>query len=508
MTSHHFDILIVGSGAAGASLALRLAQAGPYRIALMSKAALASGSTFWAQGGIAAAIGDGDSPAQHAEDTMVAGAGQCDSQVVKAVTEAAPGIIAWLTDLGVPWQRDADQHLHLGKEGGHSERRIVHAADATGQAIATTLLRHCASQPNITSFEHHMAIDCILHEKRCEGVYALNNLSGQVESFSAKIVVLATGGANTVYAFTTNPHCSSGDGMAMAMRAGCELSHMAFEQFHPTCLYHPEVKTFLITEAMRGEGAILTNQDGERFMPRYHVDAELAPRDVVARAIDHEMKRSGAPHVWLDVSHLPKAQLENQFPTIVKQCRELGMDITKQRIPVVPAAHYSCGGVVTTLAGLTSCPHLYAIGEVAYTGLHGANRMASNSLLECLVMGQEAAAHILQHIDQLPMPSTQPDWDASRVQPSQEKIIVRHHWQAIRQLMWNYVGIVRNNDRLNHALSQLQLHQKEIQRYYERCQVTMPLLELRNLVQVAIAMVQAAQQEKHNVGLHFNVDRA
>lgn len=503
MTTYHHDVVIVGSGAAGASLAIRLAKNA--KVALLSKASLLSGSTYWAQGGIAAAIDADDSPDLHAQDTYTAGAKSNDMDTVQMVTAQAPEMIEWLIKQGVQFHQRDDGSLHLGQEGGHSQRRIVHAADATGKAIANALIQRIHTLP-IDVFENTTAIDLIINNKQCIGLYALNQATKQVETFHAKTVVLATGGASQVYGISSNPDCSSGDGICMAYRAGCHIEHMAFNQFHPTCLYHPHAKSFLISEALRGEGAILRTLDGHRFMPSYHAQAELAPRDIVARAIDAEIKKSGHPHVWLDISHRSVAFIQSHFPTIDQQCLNYHIDITKQAIPVVPAAHYSCGGINTDQNGCSSLEHLYAIGETAHTGLHGANRLASNSLLECLVFAANAAEHIthaLPHINHAP---DAPPWDGSRAKPSKEGIIIRHHWLAIQQLMWNYVGIVRSHARLKHALEQIRMHQREIQDFYEKSTLTRDLIELRNLAQASELIILAAQREKKNIGLHFNVD--
>lgn len=505
MTARHYDVVIIGSGAAGASLAIRLA--GHCKVALLSKGALLSGSTYWAQGGIAAAIANDDQPCLHAADTLTAGAHLNDTATVAAVTKQAPAMIQWLIDQGVHFHRAQDGTLHLGQEGGHSKRRIIHAADATGKAIASTLINNIQSLA-IDCYEHTTAIDLIEQQHQCSGLYALNHHTGGVDTFSAKIVVLATGGASQVYGISSNPDCSSGDGISMAYRAGCQISHMEFNQFHPTCLYHPQAKAFLISEALRGEGAVLRNMDGVAFMQSYHPKGELAPRDIVARAIDAEIKRDGRPHVWLDISHMPADFIQSHFPTIYQRCLTHHIDITKQAIPVVPAAHYSCGGISTDSQGRSTLKHLYAIGEVAYTGLHGANRLASNSLLECLVFAAQASNSIQNTLNNHhpTTNSTPPAWDASRATPSTESIIVRHHWLAIQQLMWHYVGIVRSHQRLKHALEQVRIHQREIQAYYEKSIVSRDLIELRNLAQTAELIIMAAQRRKQNIGLHFNAD--
>lgn len=503
MAYRKYDVVIVGAGAAGASLALRLA--GQRRVALLSKGPLLGGSTRWAQGGMAAALDANDNPTLHADDTHRAGAGLCNPKAVTLATQAAPAMVRWLAELGVAFDKDPHGHWHLGQEGGHQKRRIVHAGDATGLAIASTLIEH-VKQTNTHTYAHTIAIDLIEHQGQCVGLYALDTQRGEVDTFAAPAVVLATGGASHVYGISTNHDCSSGDGMAMAERIGAPISHMAFNQFHPTCLYHPQERSFLISEALRGEGAVLRNAAGERFMQQAHPDAELAPRDVVARAIDAAIKASGHPHVYLDISHQDAAVIRNHFPNIHAKCLSLGIDITREAIPVVPAAHYTCGGVLSDCHGRSGLPGLYAIGEVACTGLHGANRLASNSLLECLVFAKQAASHLLEHPN--PAPPPLPHWDASRVKPSREQVIVRHHWHAIQQWMWDYVGIVRSHARLQHALEHIRLHQRDIQRYYEACTVTRDLIELRNLAQVAELIILSAMRQKHNVGLHYNADHA
>lgn len=508
--SPQFDAIIVGGGLAGQVAALQLADA--RRVALICKRPLDESASAWAQGGIAAVLDPEDSLDAHVEDTLVAGAGLSNETTTRFIVERAPAAIQWLVQMGVPFSRGTEgQPLHLTREGGHSRRRIVHAADATGAAVQSTLSRHLRSHPNITVFEQHIAIDLITAKKlgadsdRCLGLYALDKESGQVLTFSANDVVLATGGAGKVYLYTTNPDSATGDGVAMGWRAGCRVANMEFIQFHPTCLYHPEAKSFLISEALRGEGGILRLPDGQAFMAAHDPRAELAPRDVVARAIDFEMKRLGIDCVFLDMTHKPRDFLLSHFPNILARCAALGIDIATQPIPVVPAAHYTCGGVVTDLAGRTDIPHLYAIGEVACTGLHGANRLASNSLLECLVFGFASANAILGDnepaaIEALPL------WDESRVTDADEEVVISHNWAELRRCMWDYVGIVRTDKRLARALHRIDLLTDEIADYYANFRVTNDLIELRNLVTTARLIVQSAQARKESRGLHFSRD--
>lgn len=508
------DVLIIGSGAAGLSLALQLADNA--KVLVLSKGPLREGSTLYAQGGIAAVFDENDSIDSHVSDTLVAGAGLCDPAAVQFTASNAKKAMQWLIAQGVPFDQyhgdDGKLKYHLTREGGHSHRRILHAADATGQAVQLTLVEQVNAHKNIQLLENYNAIDLIngkkigLDPKRCYGAYVLNTGSGKVELIRSRFVALATGGASKVYLYTSNPDVASGDGIAMAWRAGCRIANMEFNQFHPTSLYHPDAPNFLITEAMRGEGAYLLRPDGSRFMPDFDPRAELAPRDIVARAIDFEMKRLGADCVYLDISHKPKEFIVEHFPTIYAKCLSIGIDISQQPIPVVPAAHYTCGGVLTSLNGQTDITNLYAIGEVAYTGLHGANRMASNSLLECVVFAQAAAKHILQQLDVSAPLFPVPAWDDSRVSDSDEEIVISHNWHELRLFMWDYVGIVRTNKRLARALHRVELLQREINEYYSNFHISHNLLELRNLVQVAELIIHSAMQRKESRGLHYNVD--
>ncbi|WP_177142433.1 L-aspartate oxidase [Variovorax sp. YR266] len=502
-----FDVLIVGSGLAGLSAALHLAPT--HRVAVLTKRALNDGSSAWAQGGIAAVLAAGDSFDAHVEDTLVAGAGLCDPEATRFVVEHAPEAIGWLRELGVPFSEE-DGGLHLTREGGHSQRRIVHVTDATGAAVQQVLIERVRRTPNITLFEHHTLVDLItgpkigLDDPACQGLYALDDETDEVLAFRAPHTILATGGAGKVYLYTTNPDTATGDGIAAAWRAGCRVSNMEFIQFHPTCLYHPHAKSFLISEAVRGEGGLLKLPDGTRFMPKHDERAELAPRDVVARAIDFEMKKHGLDCVHLDISHQPAAFLKEHFPNILARCLELGIDITREPIPVVPAAHYTCGGVLSDLNGRTDIPGLYAIGETACTGLHGANRLASNSLVECMVFARAAAGAIAA------APAREraelPAWDDSRVTDADEAVVISHNWDELRRFMWDYVGIVRTNKRLERASHRIALLQAEIQEFYANFHVTRDLLELRNLVQVAELIVRSAQARHESRGLHFSRD--
>lgn len=511
MSKHPNAVLIIGSGAAGLSCALRLAEAGR-AVTVVCKGVLASGSTLWAQGGISAVLGSDDSLEDHVRDTLEAGAGLCDEAAVRYAVQHGAEVVHWLLERGVALTRDetdpSGQRLHLTREGGHSHRRIAHADDATGRAVETTLAALAASHPLITVQEHTMAVDLIVapEARRVVGAYVLDVKTGQVRAQAAAAVVLATGGANQVYLYSSNPLGASGDGIAMAWRAGCRVANMEFMQFHPTGLYHPASRAFLISEALRGEGALLTLPDGQRFMDRFDARAELAPRDIVARAIDHEMKRLGIRHVLLDIRHRGAGFIRSHFPTIHAHCLSLGIDITAQPIPVVPIAHFTCGGVLTGLDARTDVDGLYAIGEVACTGLHGANRMASNSLLECLVFARAAANDLCRRLNGLPAPPALAAWDASRVSDSDEDVVVMHNWLELRTFMWDYVGIVRTRKRLLRARHRVDLLQNEINAFYRHYRVSADFLELRNLVTVADLIVRSAMARQESRGLHYTLD--
>jgi len=506
-----YDLLIIGSGAAGLSLALRVLDARPQtRVAILAKGPLSEGSTMYAQGGIAAVLDATDSTDAHLADTLNAGAGLCNTDTVRFVVDNAKPAIQWLIDKGVLFDREGGDY-HLTREGGHSHRRVIHSADATGKAVQTALMERIA-ESGAELYEHHIAVDLIRERLgggrlgRCVGAYALDRASGRVSAFPARAVVLATGGAARVYLYSSNPDGSTGDGIAMAWRAGARVANMEFSQFHPTCLYHPKAKTFLVTEAVRGEGGHLLRPDGTRFMDEYDPRGELAPRDIVARAIDDVMKRLGCPNVYLDISHKPADFIRSHFPTVHAECLNYGIDMTKEPIPVVPAAHYTCGGVLTDLAGRTDVPNLYAIGEVSCTGLHGANRMASNSLLECLVFGASAAQDIATKLDDVAPPPVVAAWDESWVTDSDEEVVVAHNWDELRRFMWDYVGIVRSTKRLERAKHRIKLLQSEIAEYYGSFRVTNDLLELRNLATVAELIVRSALSRRESRGLHYTID--
>ena len=508
------DVLIIGSGLAGLTAALKLADY--KKVLIVSKREILDSSSQWAQGGVAAVMSDEDSIESHAKDTEFVGGGLTDPNVANFVASHGKEAIQWLIDLDVPFSRDETTHqFHLTKEGGHSHRRVVHANDATGKAIQKTLSDKVKSHPNITILENHIAVDLITEKKslkvdkiksnRCLGAYVLNNKTGKVITVASFETILAAGGASKVYLYTTNPDVSTGDGVAMAWRAGCRVANMEFIQFHPTCLYHPKAKSFLISEIVRGEGGLLKLPDGSRFMDEYDERGELASRDIVARAIDFEMKKRGIDCVYLDISHKSPDFIKSHFPTIYARCLALGIDITKEWIPVVPAAHYSCGGVMTDLSGQTDLAHLYAIGETAYTGLHGANRLASNSLLECLVFGDAVAKHIL-HSKVDSSTFDLPYWDESRVTDADEEILITHTWNELRRFMWNYVGIVRTNKRLSRALHRIHMLRDEVHEFYTNFKVSHNLIELRNLLQVAELIVESAIARHESRGLHFSRD--
>lgn len=515
LPEHSCDVLIIGSGAAGLSLALRLAD--KHQVIVLSKGLVTEGSTFYAQGGIAAVFDETDSIDSHVEDTLIAGSGICDRHAVEFVASNARSCVQWLIDQGVLFdthiQPNGKESYHLTREGGHSHRRILHAADATGKEVETTLVSKAQNHPNIRVLERSNAVDLIISDKiglpgarRVVGAWVWNRNKEAVETCHAKAVVLATGGASKVYQYTTNPDISSGDGIAMAWRAGCRVANLEFNQFHPTALYHPQARNFLLTEALRGEGAYLKRPDGTRFMADFDERGELAPRDIVARAIDHEMKRLGADCMFLDISHKPAEFIRHYFPMIYEKLLGLGINLTKDPVPIVPAAHYTCGGVMVDDYGRTDVDGLYAIGEVSYTGLHGANRMASNSLLECLVYGWSAAEDITRRMPYAHGVSMLPPWDESRVENPDERVVIQHNWHELRLFMWDYVGIVRTTKRLERALRRINMLQQEIDEYYAHFRVSNNLLELRNLVQVAELIVRCAMMRKESRGLHFTLD--
>lgn len=505
------NVLIIGGGLAGLSLALRLADQNR-QVTILTKTTLSEGSSLYAQGGIAAVLSEQDSFEQHIADTMIAGAELSRPEAVEYIIRHAPENIQWLIDNGVEFTRTEDDQYHLTREGGHSQRRVIHAKDATGHAIITRLEKIAKHHNNIDIREDMIAVDLITSAKlhlggpdHCLGLYAYDINQQHVESISANAIILATGGASKTYLYSSNPDTSTGDGIAMAWRAGCRVANMEFVQFHPTCLYHPHAKSSLITEAVRGEGGVLLLPDGNRFMDNHDPRGELASRDIVARAIDYEMKKHGIDSVFLDISHKSEAFILDHFPTIHAHCLNFGIDMTKQPVPVVPAAHYSCGGVVTDLNGRADLDRLYVIGESAFTGLHGANRLASNSLLECLVMAQAAANDLTERSQDNPHPKL-PSWDESRVTDPDEQIIVSHNWDELRRLMWDYVGIARTNKRLQRAYRRIHLLQDEIRDYYSNFKINNDLIELRNLVMAAELIVKGAMKRHESRGLHYTLD--
>ncbi|CAK0766882.1 L-aspartate oxidase [Gammaproteobacteria bacterium] len=514
MNNIPYDVLILGSGLAGLTTALHLADR--VRVAIVAKREVDEGASLYAQGGIAAVLDAQDSVDLHVRDTLVAGAGLCDSQTVRFAATGAAAAIRWLVEQGVPFTRellpDGQEGFHLTREGGHSQRRVVHAADATGRAVVTALVERVRAHPNIDIYANHVAVELITggwlrrSSGRCLGAYLLDRPSGRVKAVAARFVVLATGGGGKVYLYTSNPDVATGDGVALGWRAGCRVANMEFIQFHPTCLYHPRAKSFLISEAVRGEGGRLLLPDGTPFMQRFDARGELAPRDIVARAIDHEMKRLGAECVYLDISHKGGDFVLQHFPNIHAHCLEYGFDMTRAPLPVVPAAHYMNGGLMTDLRGRTDVEGLYAVGEVSHTGIHGANRMASNSLLECLVFGQAAATDILAGLDGTPDPGELPPWDESRSTDSDELVVVSHNWDEVRRFMWDYVGIVRTDKRLQRAKHRVDLLIQEIAQYYRDFRITSDLLELRNLVLIADLIIRSAQARRESRGLHYTLD--
>lgn len=504
------DIAIIGTGLAGLTLALRLAD--KYRVILFAKGDLTYGSSLYAQGGIAAVLDPEDSFDDHITDTLTAGAGLCHTDTVTFVVQQAPHAIQWLNEHGVPFTTENTRY-HLTREGGHSRRRVVHATDATGRAVETTLAHLAQTHPNLQILTNHIAVDLVTSDKlglpgpnRCLGLYVLDKKTGRVNAHSARLTALATGGASKAYLYSTNPDTSTGDGIAMAWRAGCRVANLEFVQFHPTCLYHPQAKSFLISEAVRGEGGHLLLPDGTRFMPHYDARAELAPRDIVARAIDNEMKRGGLDAVTLDISYKGRDFIADHFPNIYERCLKFGYDMAKGPIPVVPAAHYTCGGIMTDLQGRTDLNGLYAIGECAFTGLHGANRLASNSLLECVVFAHTAADDAHAALSHSRQPVLLPPWDESRVTDADEGVVVSHNWEELRHFMWDYVGIVRTNKRLERALHRVTVLQDEIHDYYANFKISNDLIELRNLVQVAELIIRSARSRTESRGLHYSRD--
>jgi|TARA_B110000977_G_scaffold61288_1_gene83209 L-aspartate oxidase len=511
---HSYDVLILGSGAAGLSTALHLDS--KLKIAVISKGDLSSGSTAWAQGGISAVLDETDSFEEHIADTLSAGAGLGDEQVIEKTVSEGQKVIEWLVSIGVGFTRSKNSNsvhdLHLTQEGGHSHRRVVHVADATGNAVQNQLIEQVQAADNIDVLPYYIAVDLITTQKlglegdRCVGAYLLNRNSDQIEVFRANNVVLATGGASKVYLYTSNPDGTCGDGIAMAWRAGCRVANMEFMQFHPTCLYHPNAKSYLISEAVRGEGGKIVLADGTEFLHRFDSRGVLAPRDIVARAIDYMMKKHGLDCVYLDISHKSEKFIRKHFPNIYERCLALGYDMSKEPIPVVPAAHYTCGGVMTDSNGQTTIDQLYAVGEVAHTGLHGANRMASNSLLECLAYGRFVGEHINLHTQTDLANISIPAWDDSRVADSDEQIVVAHNWDELRRFMWDYVGIVRTTKRMERAKHRIDLLQQEINEYYSNFRVSRDLIELRNIAVVADLIIRSALSRHESRGLHYTLD--
>ncbi|RLA07528.1 MAG: L-aspartate oxidase [Gammaproteobacteria bacterium] len=505
------EVLIIGSGAAGLSAALGIA--GHKKVIVISKSNSTIGSTYFAQGGIAAVMDKkNDNFVSHIEDTLKVGAGLCKKEVVAKTVVQAPSIIKWLEEQGINFTKlNHSRELHLTREGGHTNRRIVHARDATGAEVQNNLLIKARNHPNITILPYHNVVDLIMldgfDKKQCVGAYVLDIKTNHIRTIKSSFTIFATGGAGKVYLYTSNPDTSSGDGIAIGYRSGCRVANMEFIQFHPTCLYHPKAKSFLISEALRGEGAILKLTDGTRFMRKFHKMEELAPRDIVARAIDYEMKRTGGDHVLLDISHKTKAFIITHFPMIYRKCLNFGFDISKEPIPVVPAAHYTCGGLETNMHGQTSISNIYAVGECASTGMHGANRMASNSLLECFAFAKFAAKKIINTPHSPPSKKIDiPNWDESLVINSDEEVVVSHNWEELRRFMWNYVGIVRTDKRLERALRRINILQKEISEYYGNFKITHDLLELRNLALNAELIIKSALSRKESRGLHYNTD--
>ena len=497
------DVLIIGSGAAGMTAAIELSK--NFEVTLISKNSLVDSSTWYAQGGIAAVIDEKDSIEEHLRDTLIAGDGLCNIEAVRECVSKGREAINWLTDLGTSFTLDkASKDFHLTQEGGHSKRRVVHSEDATGKEVSSSLAEIVRNISNIKILENHICVDLVTKGGRCIGAYVLNIESNKVITFNTSSTIIATGGASKIYLYTSNPDGSSGDGIGLAWRAGCRVENLEFNQFHPTCLYHPEAKSFLLSEALRGEGAILKNHKDERFMEKYDSRLELAPRDVVARSIDKEMKISGADNVFLDISHRPSDEIKKEFPNIYDQCKKYGFDLTEEPVPVVPAAHYTCGGVKVDLDSQTNISGLYAIGEVSSTGLHGANRMASNSLLECIVFAKKASDHIRKNFRRNNIEIA--EWDISKVTETQEGVIIRHNWDEIRRLMWDYVGIVRSNNLLKNAETMMKNISQEVDDFYGKYLISSDLIELRNITLVANLTIKSALKRKESRGLHYSLD--